>query len=49
MPADRCKYTVDWVAGKLRWRLTADAAERDALARLAEACSAATVTYEQVP
>ncbi|MFI2736611.1 HNH endonuclease family protein [Streptomyces sp. NPDC018711] len=49
VPADRCKYTADWVADKLRWRLTADAAERDTLIRLAEDCPETTVSYEQVP
>ncbi|MFC8965472.1 hypothetical protein [Streptomyces sp. NPDC057094] len=49
VPADRCTYAVDWVADKLRWELTADAGERDALVRLAEACPDATVSYEQVP
>ncbi|MFD8813853.1 HNH endonuclease family protein [Streptomyces sp. NPDC059627] len=49
VPADRCKYAVDWVADKLRWRLSADAAERQALERVAEQCPTATVTYQQVP
>ncbi|MGW7611006.1 HNH endonuclease family protein [Streptomyces sp. NPDC054766] len=49
VPVDRCKYTIDWVADKLRWRLSADAAERQALERFAEQCPAATVTYQQVP
>lgn len=49
VPADQCKYAADWVADKLRWKLTADAAERDALIRLAESCPSTTVTYEQVP
>ncbi|MEU9979312.1 HNH endonuclease family protein [Streptomyces sp. NPDC051014] len=49
VPVDRCKYTVDWVADKLRWRLTADPAEVQALDRLAEQCPTATVTYQQVP
>ncbi|MEU9405733.1 HNH endonuclease family protein [Streptomyces sp. NPDC048281] len=49
VPVDRCKYTVDWVADKLRWRLSADAAEVQALDRLAEQCPTATVTYQQVP
>ncbi|MFJ8803442.1 hypothetical protein [Streptomyces sp. NPDC102487] len=35
VPADRCTYATDGVADKLRWQLTADAAERDALAHLA--------------
>ncbi|MGW5342877.1 HNH endonuclease family protein [Streptomyces sp. NPDC004050] len=47
--ADRCKYAVDWVADKLRWRLAADPAEREALSRVAAGCPQATVTYEQVP
>ncbi|MFB7449896.1 hypothetical protein [Streptomyces sp. NPDC056194] len=49
VPPYRCKYAGDWVADKLRWRLTADVAERDALTRLAEACPETTVSYEQVP
>ncbi|WP_406363822.1 HNH endonuclease family protein (plasmid) [Streptomyces sp. NBC_00715] len=48
VPADRCAYAADWVADKLRWGLTADAAERDALARLSEGCPTSTVTYERV-
>ena len=49
VPAGRCQYTSDWVADKLRWQLTADTAERDALTRLAETCPDTTVSYEQVP
>nr|WP_152886348.1 HNH endonuclease family protein [Streptomyces adustus] len=49
IPADRCKYAADWVADKLGWNLASDVGERDALTRLAEACPAATVIYEQVP
>ncbi|MFD6550773.1 hypothetical protein [Streptomyces sp. NPDC058398] len=48
VPADQCKYAADWVADKLRWQLTADTAEWDALAHLAEACPTATVTYERI-
>ncbi|MFJ8159159.1 hypothetical protein ACIQ9L_44215, partial [Streptomyces sp. NPDC094468] len=40
------KYTVDWVADKLRWRLSADPAEVQALDRLAEQCPNAAVTYQ---
>ncbi|MFJ3205609.1 HNH endonuclease family protein [Streptomyces sp. NPDC086989] len=47
--ADQCKYAADWVADKLRWKLTADPAERDALSRLAEDCPGTAVSYEQVP
>ncbi|MEU9411624.1 hypothetical protein AB0E08_38835 [Streptomyces sp. NPDC048281] len=46
---DRRTYTVDWVADKLRWRLSADAAELQALDRYAEQCPPATVTYQQAP
>ncbi|MEV1085761.1 HNH endonuclease family protein [Streptomyces sp. NPDC050211] len=49
VPAYRCTYAAEWVAAKLRWRLTADVAERDALNRLAETCPTTTVTYKQVP
>ena len=49
VPEDQCKYTVDWVADKLRWSLSADAAEHEALSRLAEACPSATITYQQLP
>ncbi|MET8038945.1 HNH endonuclease family protein [Streptomyces sp. NPDC005345] len=49
VPADQCVYAADWVADKLRWQLTADAAERDALARLSEGCPTSAVTYERVP
>ncbi|WP_405968875.1 HNH endonuclease family protein [Streptomyces sp. NBC_00015] len=51
LPVDvfRCEYASAWVATKLRWRLPADPAERDALTRLAETCPDTAVTYEQVP
>lgn len=49
MKADQCKYAADWVADKLRWKLTADPAERQALSLLAEDCPGTTVSYEQVP
>ncbi|MBK3629690.1 HNH endonuclease [Streptomyces sp. MBT49] len=51
LPAEgfRCEYAGAWVATKLRWRLPADPAERDALTRLAEACPDTLVSYEQVP
>lgn len=34
VPTDQCTYAADWVADKLRWNLTADTAERDALTHL---------------
>lgn len=44
-----CRYLVEWTAVKLRWSLTADAAERESLTRLAEACPDTTVTYTPAP
>ncbi|MFE7365937.1 HNH endonuclease family protein [[Kitasatospora] papulosa] len=34
----RCTYAADWVATKLRWGLTVDQPEADALTALAESC-----------
>src|SRR6478735_2367356 len=34
----RCTYAADWVATKLRWGLTVDQPEADALTTLAESC-----------
>ncbi|MBH0243110.1 HNH endonuclease, partial [Streptomyces cavourensis] len=42
----RCTYATDWVSTKLRWGLTVDQAEADALAELAEGCGQETVEYE---
>ncbi|MET9479897.1 HNH endonuclease family protein [Streptomyces sp. NPDC006638] len=42
----RCTYVTDWVSTKLRWQLTADTAERDALRALAEGCGQETVKYQ---
>lgn len=41
-----CTYLEDWTATKLRWRLSIDETERDALVRLAEGCPDSTLTYE---
>ncbi|WP_073224271.1 HNH endonuclease family protein [Streptomyces sp. NBRC 110465] len=41
-----CTYLVDWTATKLRWRLSADQAEQDALLDLAGACPDSTVDVE---
>ncbi|MFE2041951.1 HNH endonuclease family protein [Streptomyces sp. NPDC059477] len=43
-----CRYASEWVATKLRWGLTADPVESQALARLAEGCLGTTVSYEPV-
>ncbi|MFE5996785.1 HNH endonuclease family protein [Streptomyces sp. NPDC056454] len=42
----RCTYATDWVATKLRWNLTVDQAEADALVVLAEGCGQETVEFE---
>ncbi|MER7109473.1 HNH endonuclease family protein [Streptomyces sp. NPDC000229] len=47
--AQHCAYIADWTATKLRWQLTLDDAERQALATAAAHCSGATVTYEPAP
>lgn len=47
--ACHCAYVTGWVETKLRWSLSADDRERDALLGLAEDCPGATVTYETVP
>lgn len=46
-PADSalCTYLADWTGTKLRYELTADQAEYDALTRLAGQCPDTTVTY----
>lgn len=41
----RCTYTADWVATKLRWKLTVDGAERSALAQSAAGCPATTISW----
>ncbi|ELS54322.1 HNH endonuclease family protein [Streptomyces viridochromogenes] len=44
-----CRYVSEWTATKLRWGLTADATELEALTQLADACPGTTVTYEPAP
>ncbi|MER5934414.1 HNH endonuclease family protein [Streptomyces sp. NPDC002054] len=44
-----CRYLSEWTATKLRWGLTLDIAEQEALTQLAEACPTTTVTYERAP
>jgi hypothetical protein len=39
-----CRYLGEWVAVKLRWRLTVDSAEKSALTRYANGCGNVTVT-----
>ncbi|MFD3484983.1 HNH endonuclease family protein [Streptomyces sp. NPDC058665] len=42
----RCTYIADWVSTKLRWSLSVDQAEHDALLRVADGCGYQRVTYE---
>lgn len=44
----RCTYAADWVSTKLRWSLTVDRTERDALRRLATGCGHTHVEYQVV-
>lgn len=34
----RCRYAADWLTVKLRWRLSADPAEKDVLSELVQGC-----------
>ncbi|MET9662428.1 HNH endonuclease family protein [Streptomyces sp. NPDC006510] len=45
----QCTYASDWVATKLRWKLTADSKERAALEKIASNCSSTVVKYEAAP
>lgn len=40
----RCRYVKEWVAVKLRWRLTVDSAEKSALTSWANNCPGTTVS-----
>ena len=42
--AATCRYLGEWVAAKLRWRLTVDTAEKTALVSAADGCSNVTIT-----
>lgn len=45
MPAkDRCRYLREFVAVKLRWRLTVDSAEKSAMNSIAGGCTTTTIT-----
>ncbi|MFJ3097377.1 HNH endonuclease family protein [Streptomyces hydrogenans] len=45
LPDAHCRYVGEWTATKLRWGLSADQAEADALAVYAEACETTIVHY----
>jgi hypothetical protein len=40
----RCRYITEWVAVKLRWRLTVDSTDKSALASWANSCPNVTIT-----
>jgi Protein of unknown function (DUF1524) len=42
-----CRYAGEWVAVKIRWRLTVDSAEKNTLTSLANACPNVTITVTQ--
>lgn len=45
LPAQRaCRYLQEWVAVKLRWRLTVDSAEKSAIRSASSGCSNPTIT-----
>ncbi|MGW0731728.1 HNH endonuclease family protein [Streptomyces sp. NPDC002851] len=44
-----CRYVAEWVGTKLRWSLSIDEAELDALEGVATGCPDQTVTYEPAP
>lgn len=41
---DRCRYLREFVAVKLRWRLSVDSAEKSAMSSLGSGCTNATIT-----
>jgi len=40
----RCRYIQEWVATKIRWRLTVNTAEKTALTNFANSCTNVTIT-----
>jgi len=44
----KCRYLREWVAVKLRWRLTVDTTERSAMKSLAASCSNVTITVTRM-
>ncbi|MFH9229023.1 HNH endonuclease family protein [Streptomyces lydicus] len=44
-----CTYATDWVAAKLRWKLTADRTETKALRTIAADCKGSTVSFTPAP
>ncbi|MDI3403242.1 GmrSD restriction endonuclease domain-containing protein [Streptomyces cavernicola] len=48
-PDAQCRYIAEWTATKLRWGLSADQAEADALKVFAEACETTVVHHTPAP
>ncbi|MFE3074231.1 HNH endonuclease family protein [Streptomyces sp. NPDC059247] len=49
LPEAHCRYIGEWVSTKLRWGLTTDQGEADALGVYAETCEATVVRYTPAP
>ncbi|MFC9484595.1 HNH endonuclease family protein [Streptomyces hydrogenans] len=49
LPDAHCRYISEWTGTKLRWGLSADQAEADALKVYAEACETTVVHYTPAP
>ncbi|MGW3387169.1 HNH endonuclease family protein [Streptomyces cinereoruber] len=49
LPDAHCRYIGEWTATKLRWGLTVDPAESEALKVYAEACETTVVHYNPAP
>ena len=45
---DKCRYTLEWTAVKIRWGLTVDSAEKNALSSLGAQCTDVTLTVTTV-
>lgn len=45
---DRCRYLLDWTAVKVRWRLSVDSAEKNALTSLGNQCNNVTLNVTTV-
>ncbi len=43
-PKAQCRYLREWVAVKLRWRLSIDSTEKSAMSSLASGCTNSTIT-----
>ncbi|KPI31510.1 protein of unknown function DUF1524 RloF [Actinobacteria bacterium OV450] len=48
-PDALCRYGAEWTATKLRWHLTVDEAENNALHTIADQCGDTQVTYTPAP